>query len=182
LAAIRPLVKQPVEGFRAPSFSITRAQQWAFAIMARHGIRYDSSVFPYGGHPDYGIADAPRAIHEIEPGVLEFPMACATVGGRRVPVGGGGYFRIYPYALTRRLLRRQNAEGLPFSFYLHPWEVDPGQPRVDTGSRTRALRHYHGLARTEGKLERLLSDFSFSTMADVLGIEPASDELRRHAG
>lgn len=174
LDTIRALVDQPVIGYRAPSFSITSAQAWAFPILAGNGIRYDSSVFPFGGHPDYGIADAPLGIHETGAGVLEFPMTCVPVAGRRVPVGGGGYFRHYPYALTRLLLRRHNAAGRPFAFYVHPWELDPDQPRVSPGRGPGALlrrqRHYHGLATTEGRLERLLAEFAFTTMADLLDI------------
>lgn len=168
LTTLRELTDQPVEGFRAPSFSITGAQSWAWSIMHAHGITYDSSIFPFGGHPDYGIADAPLGIHAVADGIMEFPMACAEIGPRRVPTGGGGYFRLLPYALTRNLMRRCNAAGRPVSFYIHPWELDPGQPRIDTGSRTRQLRHYANLGRTERRLERLLGDFAFTTVRNVL--------------
>lgn len=180
LDTIRDLVAQPVIGYRAPSFSITREQYWAFAIMARHGLLYDSSIFPFGGHPDYGVPDAPREIHELPAGMLEFPMACPEVFGRRVPVGGGGYFRIYPYRLTRALMRRQNAAGLPVSFYIHPWELDPGQPRLlNDAPRAKRLRHYTNLHRTESRLRRLLRDFRFETMAAVLDL---GDDSVRAAG
>lgn len=172
LAVLRNLSTRPVVGYRAPSFSVTRATTWAFEIMARHGITYDSSIFPIGGHPDYGINDAPRGIHEIQPDMLEFPMAAVEVAGRRVPTGGGGYFRLLPYAVTRALMRRHNRHGYPVSFYLHPWEIDPDQPRINAGSRQRTFRHYRNLDRTERRLVRLLADFRFGTMQQVLGIAP----------
>jgi len=175
LEAISPLAGQPVRGYRAPSFSITREQYWAFEIMGRHGLDYDSSVFPYGAHPDYGVPDAPRGIHSLPGGLREFPMTCVDVLGRRIPAGGGGYFRIYPYSLTRSLLRRQNRQGLPFSFYIHPWELDPGQPRVlDDAPRLKRFRHYYNLQHTEARLEQLLADFRFGTMREVLESTPVS--------
>ncbi|MBC7643954.1 MAG: DUF3473 domain-containing protein [Thermoleophilia bacterium] len=172
LATLRALTDQPVEGFRAPSFSITRAQSWVWPIMRANGITYDSSIFPFGGHPDYGIADAPLEQHVVAEGITEFPMACAEIGSHRVPTGGGGYFRLLPYVVTRNLMRRCNAAGRPVSFYIHPWELDPGQPRVATGSRVKQLRHYANLGRTEQRLERLLEDFAFTTMRDLLAASP----------
>lgn len=169
LTVLRDIVDQPVIGFRAPSFSITTETSWAFDIMAELGIRYDSSIFPFGGHPDYGIADAPLTPWVTESGVIEFPMAVTTYGRRRVPTGGGGYFRLLPYGVTRSLMRRVNRGGRSVPFYIHPWELDPGQPRVDLGSRTKSLRHYTNLASTDRRLERLLTDFRFTSMDALLG-------------
>jgi polysaccharide deacetylase family protein (PEP-CTERM system associated) len=161
----------PVTGYRAASFSITRQSLWALDTLIDLGFEYDSSVFPIV-HDRYGIPGAAR-----EPGpiaapsgrtLVEFPMSAASFGGVRVPVSGGGYFRLLPYAVTRAGLRQINErDGQPFTFYLHPWEVDPGQPRVKVGLFSR-FRHYNNLHKCEGRLRRLLGEFSFSTMRDVL--------------
>jgi polysaccharide deacetylase family protein (PEP-CTERM system associated) len=154
---------QPVRGFRAPSFSVTRKTLWAADILKESGIRYDSSVFPVGFHPDYGIADAELQPYELAEGLTELPMSVAEVFGRKVPCCGGGYFRLYPYSVTRWLMRRCNAQGRPVMFYLHPWELDPGQPRVAGLSWSKRFRHYNNLDKTEERLERLLDDFSFTS-------------------
>lgn len=161
----------PVSGYRAASFSITRESLWALDVLIDLGFEYDSSVFPIV-HDRYGIPGAAR-----EPGVIvapskralvEFPMSAASFAGVRVPVSGGGYFRLLPYAVTRAGLRQINERaGQPFTFYLHPWELDPGQPRVKVGLLSR-FRHYNNLHKCEGRLRRLLDDFSFSTMRHVL--------------
>jgi polysaccharide deacetylase family protein (PEP-CTERM system associated) len=160
-----------VTGYRAASFSITRQSLWALDVLIDLGFEYDSSVFPIR-HDRYGIPGAAR-----EPGVIkapsgrtlvEFPMSAASFAGVRVPVSGGGYFRLLPYAVTRAGLRQINERtGQPFTFYLHPWEVDPAQPRVKV-SLLSAFRHYNNLHKCEIRLRRLLRDFSFSTMRDVL--------------
>jgi len=160
--------EQPMRGFRAPSFTITKqTAPWALDILARHGIEYDSSVFPIGLHPDYGIPDSPLGIHAITPSLTEVPLSCAVVLGKKIPCSGGGYFRIFPYAVTRRLIRRCNRQGRPVIFYLHPWEVDPGQPRVKL-PWTRRFRHYCNLKRTERRLGRLLRDFQFTSIRNLL--------------
>jgi polysaccharide deacetylase family protein (PEP-CTERM system associated) len=161
----------PVTGYRAASFSITRQSLWALDVLIDLGFEYDSSVFPIH-HDRYGIPGAAR-----EPGMIkapsgrtlvEFPMSAASFGGVRVPVSGGGYFRLLPYAVTRAGLRQINERtGQPFTFYLHPWEVDPGQPRLKVSAFSR-FRHYNNLHKCEGRLRRLLGEFSFSTMRDVL--------------
>ena len=158
---------QPVLGFRAPSFSLTAQTLWAVSILQEAGLRYDSSVFPVGFHPDYGMVDADLEPHPLADGLTELPMGVVEVLGRRVPCSGGGYFRLFPYELTRRLMRRCNAQGRSVMFYLHPWELDPDQPRVPGMSWSTRFRHYNNLERTEERLERLLGDFSF-TSARVL--------------
>jgi polysaccharide deacetylase family protein (PEP-CTERM system associated) len=163
LEVLARCTSRPVRGFRAPSFSITRKTWWAVEILRSCGIRYDSSIFPIGFHPDYGIPDAPLSAHLLPEGVFELPMSCAEVFGRKVPCSGGGYFRLLPYVATRALMRRCNRQGRPVIFYLHPWEVDPEQPRVELPAVKR-FRHYQNLDRTAERLERLLQDFQFTSV------------------
>jgi polysaccharide deacetylase family protein (PEP-CTERM system associated) len=155
--------KQSVRGFRAPSFSITRKTWWALDILRSAGLSYDSSIFPVGFHPDYGIPDFPLNAHSLPEGPFELPMSCAEVFGRKVPCSGGGYFRLFPYAATRALMRRCNQQGRPVIFYLHPWEIDPEQPRVSMPA-LRKFRHYHNLELTLRRLDRLLTDFRFTSI------------------
>jgi polysaccharide deacetylase family protein (PEP-CTERM system associated) len=160
-----------VTGYRAASFSITQQSLWALDGLIDLGFEYDSSVFPIH-HDRYGIPGARR-----EPGLItapsgralvEFPMSAASFLGVRVPVSGGGYFRLLPYPVTRAGLRQINERtGQPFTFYLHPWEVDPGQPRLEVKWFSR-FRHYNNLHKCESRLRKLLGEFSFSTMRDVL--------------
>ena len=167
LAILRQASGQPVTGFRAPSFSVTRRTLWSYEIMAKHGIKYDSSVFPIGFHPDYGIRHAPLTAYRATDAIIELPVSCAQVLGCRVPCGGGGYFRIFPYAVTRRLVQRCNSEGRPVVFYVHPWEFDPDQPRMHL-SRLKEMRHYTNLHRTTTRFDRLLGDFDFGSIRENL--------------
>lgn len=160
-----------VIGYRAASFSITRRSLWALDVLIDQGFKYDSSIFPIR-HDRYGIPGAdPRPAALAAPSgrmLVEFPMSAASYLGIKVPVSGGGYFRLLPYFLTRSGLRQINgAGGRPFAFYLHPWEVDPGQPRVRVGWLSR-LRHYTNLRRCESRLRRLLEEFHFAPMREVL--------------
>jgi polysaccharide deacetylase family protein (PEP-CTERM system associated) len=157
-------VAQPVLGFRAPSFSVTRRTPWAAQVLRDNGLRYDSSVFPSGMNPDYGIPDAPLEPYALAEGLIEIPLSCATVAGRRIPCSGGGYFRQYPYTLTRTLMRNCNSKGRPVIFYIHPWEIDPGQPRVSDLPLSRRIRHYRNLEKTEERLDRLMQDFRFTSI------------------
>ena len=168
LTATRECVQQPIRGFRAPSFTITNKTLWAFDVLTKHGITYDSSIFPISGHPDYGIGDAPLTIHK-RGAVTEVPMSVAEVFGKRIPCSGGGYFRVFPYALTRYLMRACNRQGRPVIFYLHPWEVDPGQPRRKL-SWSKSFRHYFNLDQTLARLDHLLSDFEFVPIKEVVGL------------
>jgi polysaccharide deacetylase family protein (PEP-CTERM system associated) len=161
-----------VLGFRAPSFSVTESTRWALDALLEAGYQYDSSVFPVR-HPDYGMPAAPDEIHRIEAPsgrtIVEFPMTVARFLGRAVPVAGGGYFRLLPYGVTRWGLRQVNRRGRPGVFYLHPWELDPDQPDLrDRASRIGALRHYTGLKKTALRLRRLLTQFRFTSLQDVL--------------
>jgi polysaccharide deacetylase family protein (PEP-CTERM system associated) len=156
------LTGQPVLGYRAPNFSIVEGQEWAFEILAEEGYRYDASVFPGRagaiGRPGLQKMACTAGV------LLEVAMTPATIGGLRIPAAGGAWFRLLPYALTARALRQASAAGSPGVFYIHPWEVDPDQPRLRVNARTR-IRHYGGLARTEARLTRLLSEFSFTSIA-----------------
>ena len=158
-----------VIGFRAPSFTIVERTMWALPILERHGFKYDSSMMPVGFHPDYGVPDGPLDPFMVTAGMHEFPLTCVELFGTRVPCCGGAYFRLLPYAFTRYGIERCHAAGRPVVFYLHPWELDPGQPRVKL-PLTKRIRHYHGLAGTEHKLERLLTDFRFTTIRETLGL------------
>jgi len=165
---LEDLVGEPVIAYRAPSFSITRDSLWALDVLIDEGFLYDSSIYPTH-HDRYGLPGAPPRPHRLvraEGEIREFPLAVYRRLGYPLPVGGGGYFRLYPYALTRHGLRTINAEGRPFAVYLHPWEFDPDQPRLAPG-RLGAFRHYVGLRRTEGRLARLLRDFAFGTLTEA---------------
>jgi len=160
-----------VIGYRAPTFSVMRETLWSLSVLYEAGFRYDSSIFPIV-HDRYGIPDAPRFPHRLKTlnggDLIEFPMSTVLMLGRRVPVGGGGYFRIMPYSLTRRALRRINArDRQPAMVYLHPWELDPDQPRLPVGPLTR-FRHLVNVGKTEARLVRLLGDFAFAPAAEVL--------------
>lgn len=163
-----------VLGFRAPTFSVTRKTLWAVDVLKSRGLAYDSSVFPIGIHPDYGIADAPLTPHQYPNGIWELPMSCAEIFGKRIPCSGGGYFRLFPYPVMRALLRRTNTQGRSVVFYLHPWEIDPEQPRVDALPRMKRFRHYNNLERTYARLERLLRDFRFTSARRLLRLEPTT--------
>ena len=162
-------VQQDIIGFRAPSFTMVEGTKWALPILERYGIKYDSSVFPVGFHPDYGIGDAPLAPYKITDGLYEFPLSCVELLGRRFPCSGGGYFRIFPYAYTKYCIGKCNALGRPVVFYVHPWELDAEQPRVKL-PWLKSFRHYHNLKKVEARLDRLLGDFQFTTVRNVLGL------------
>jgi len=169
LEVIGGLIKGRIYGFRAPHFTITSKTLWALDTLARHGIQYDSSVFPLSFHPDYGIPDSDLTIFKITPGMIEVPLSVVDYFGNRIPCAGGGYFRLFPYGLTKHLLARCNREGRPIVFYLHPWELDPDQPRINLPFHNR-IRHYYNLERVEYRLNKLLEDFSFTNIREVIGL------------
>jgi polysaccharide deacetylase family protein (PEP-CTERM system associated) len=171
IGVLEDLGQQPVLGYRAPFFSITDASLWALDVLAEEGIRYDSSIFPVR-NPRYGIVGAPRWPHSIETAggaVREFPISTWDVRGRRIPIAGGAYFRIWPYRVTKRGFGAINREGRPAVFYLHPWEVDPEHPRIPLPRRI-GITHYVNLKATSRRLERLLRDFAFAPMKVVLDV------------
>jgi len=160
-----------VRGYRAASYSITRESEWALDVLLDAGFTYDSSIFPVR-HDRYGIPDADVLPHRIrqsaQGGLVEFPLTTKSIGRWRLPIAGGGYFRLFPYAFTRWALGSINqVEQRPFIFYLHPWEIDPDQPRI-RASRLSKFRHYNNLNRCRGRLESLLNDFRFATVQSVL--------------
>lgn len=156
-------------GFRAPSFTMVKStKDWALPILEKYGFKYDSSVFPVGFHPDYGMVESPLSPYKITENLHEFPMSCLEVFGKRFPFSGGGYFRLFPYAYTKYCMQKVNAQGRPAVFYLHPWELDPGQPRVKNLSLSQKLRHYRNIDQTELRLDKLLGDFEFTTIREVL--------------
>lgn len=170
-AQIEAVVGQPVIGYRAPNFSIGRAQSWAYEILAEEGFSYDSSLYPIH-HDRYGQPDAPRFPYQIwrsgSASLTEFPIGTTRLLGMNLPIGGGGFFRLLPYGLSRRGIRRVNVrEQQPVMFYLHPWELDPDQPRPPMDWRNR-FRHYVGVEKEAGKLSRLLGQFRFGTAREFL--------------
>jgi polysaccharide deacetylase family protein (PEP-CTERM system associated) len=161
---------QVVAGYRAPSFSITKASLWALDVLVEEGYTYDASIFPIR-HDRYGIPDAPRHPHTLARAggtLAEAPPSTVRLGAVNLPVAGGGYFRLLPYAWTRWGIRRVNEhERQPAVFYLHPWEIDPDQPRLDASAVSR-FRHYRNLHKTEGRLRQLLKDFRFGPLGPRL--------------
>ncbi len=160
-----------VRGYRAPTFSIDARNPWAFEVLADQGYAYSSSVYPVR-HDLYGMPDAPRGPHRVGGGrLLELPMTTLRLGGRNLPFSGGGYFRLMPYRVFRAGLRRVGAERARGVFYTHPWEIDPGQPRVAAAPRLAQFRHTVNLGRTAGRVRRLLSDFAWDRMDRVFAAE-----------
>ena len=154
----------PVRGYRAASFSISHGTWWAFEELAAAGYRYSSSVSPFK-HDHYGVPDAPRFLINPNPSIAEVPITTVELMGRRLPCGGGGFFRLLPYRWSRWAIRRVNRrEAAPAVFYFHPWEIDPGQPRVKQASLRSRFRHYVNLGAMSGKLERLLCDFRWGRL------------------
>jgi len=172
-ALLEDISGQAVVGYRAPSFSIGYGNLWAFDVLQDAGYRYSSSVYPVQ-HDHYGMPDAPRFPHAVRPGLIEIPVTTTRLLGRNLPAGGGGYFRLAPYALSRWALRRVNRiDQRPAIFYMHPWEIDPGQPRVAGTSLKTRFRHYVNLDRTEARLGRLLNDFRWGRVDKVFPLAAA---------
>lgn len=164
---LEQIIGEKILGYRAPSYSITMKSLWALDILEELGFEYDSSIFPVH-HDNYGIPDAPRfKYHHSKQNLIEYPISTAKVLGYNVPVAGGGYFRLFPYWLTKKLLNIINdQEKQPFMFYLHPWEIDPGQPRVNNSKMLSKFRHYNNLNKTKERLEKLLNDFKFGSITE----------------
>jgi polysaccharide deacetylase family protein (PEP-CTERM system associated) len=159
-----------VDGYRAPSFSVTAQSLWALDVLIEEGFRYDASIFPIR-HDRYGIPSSPRHPYVVRRQggeLLEVPGSTIRVAGANVPIAGGGYFRILPYGWTRWGIARLNTiEQRPAIFYIHPWELDPDQPRLPA-SRFGRFRHYRNLRQTERRLRALLGEFKFGTIASLL--------------
>lgn len=164
-------IQSPVHGYRGASFSVTKQSTWALDILVELGFSYDSSIFPTH-HDRYGLPGISPFPHRLTtPGnqtLIEFPMSTIGILGYRLPVSGGGYFRLYPYRFMRTALKHINLRHKqPFVFYLHPWEIDPAQPRIN-GSWLSRFRHYNNLAKCQARLDRLVADFRFATIRTVL--------------
>ena len=164
---LEDLAGTPVLGYRAPSFSIGLGNLWAFDALLQSGYRYSSSIYPIA-HDHYGMPDAPRFAHKTGCGLLEIPITTLRMFNKNLPSSGGGYFRLLPYAMSRWMLRRVNAQDHESTiFYFHPWEIDEEQPRINgIDARTR-FRHYVNIDRNEAKLKRLLGDFRWGRMDDI---------------
>ena len=157
----------PVQGYRAPSFSIGHGNLWAFDCLQAAGYRYSSSIYPIK-HDHYGMPDAPRFVHSVRDGLIEVPVTTVRLGGRNLPSSGGGWFRLFPYALSRWMIRRVNVQDQAAAiFYFHPWEIDHQQPRVPGINFKTRFRHYVNLDRTERRLAALLKDFRWGRMDDI---------------
>ena len=168
---LEDILGEPVVGYRAPSFTIMEDTVWALRTLVEEGYVYDSSIFPVW-HDRYGLHGANPYCHRLMTAagpIWEVPPSTLPVGNMRLPVAGGGYFRLWPYRLLRRWLRKIELSGHPLVVYLHPWEIDPEQPRVRAALLSRC-RHYLNLHKTEGRLVQLLQDFRFGSIADT--IEP----------
>jgi polysaccharide deacetylase family protein (PEP-CTERM system associated) len=167
---LEDIIQAPVIGYRAASYSITGRSLWALDIIADAGFEYDSSIFPVR-HDRYGIPDASVYPHRMKTPngswLVEFPLSTSRIFGLRLPVAGGGYFRLYPYTITKAGLNQINRSQKPFIFYLHPWEIDTEQPKISAGWKSR-FRHYNNLDKCEHRLERLMNDFKFGTAVGVL--------------
>ena len=159
---------KPVYGFRAPDFSITTASLWALDILMESGFHYDSSIYPIGIHDVYGIEGTKPYIHALPNGLIEFPPSTVSCFGKRVPVGGGGYFRLYPTFVTKLCISQMNQLGQPCMFYIHPYEVGPIIPRVGGLSSYRKFRHYHNCGNGSQRLKKILRAFRFGPAFDVL--------------
>ncbi len=164
---LREITGKDVMGYRAPSFSITPQSVWAVDVLRDLGFIYDSSIFPTSLHHRYGYSGASRFPFRHANGLIEMPLSTVRLPGMNLPLAGGGYFRLYPYALFRYLCRSLNRQGRAVMFYLHPWELDPGQPKMDIG-RSYRFRHYVNLGATEKRLKKLLVDFRFAPLGELV--------------
>lgn len=167
LNLLEDLTGEKVIGYRAPSFSIGKTNEWAFELLVELGLKYSSSTYPIE-HDLYGTPDWPRFAYNRPEGILEIPIPTLRKDDKNQGIGGGGFFRLYPYWLSKKRIERFMAEeNAPYSFYFHPWEIDPDQPRVKGAPLLSKFRHYVNLSRMEKKLIRLLDDYQWSSMKDI---------------
>ncbi|NDW21624.1 XrtA system polysaccharide deacetylase [Alteromonas hispanica] len=160
-----------LKGYRAPSFSINDSNTWAYDILKDLGFTYSSSTYPIN-HDLYGVPEWPRFKYTRDNGLVEIPIPTIIKKGTNVGIGGGGYFRLYPYWLSRRrIIEFMQAESAPYSFYFHPWEIDAQQPRFDKAPWKSKIRHYINLSKMEGKIEKLIKDFNWVTMQEAYEIK-----------
>ncbi|WP_420933493.1 XrtA system polysaccharide deacetylase [Alteromonas sp. A081] len=160
-----------LKGYRAPSFSINDSNTWAYDILKDLGFTYSSSTYPIS-HDLYGVPEWPRFKYQRDNGLIEIPIPTIRKKDTNVGIGGGGYFRLYPYWLSkRRISEFMKTESAPYSFYFHPWEIDAQQPKFDNAPWKSKVRHYINLSKMEGKVVKLLNDFNWVTMQDAYEIE-----------
>jgi len=158
---------QAIVGYRAPSFSVNDSNTWVYEVLTELGFEYSSSTYPIE-HDLYGVPKWPRFKYQRPEGIIEIPVPTMRKNEKNTGIGGGGYFRLYPYWLSKRRIDNYlNTEKQPYSFYFHPWEIDPEQPRVDGASVKSRLRHYLNLSSMEGKVAQLLEDYQWDTMKSV---------------
>jgi polysaccharide deacetylase family protein (PEP-CTERM system associated) len=164
---LEDLAGKAVLGYRAPSFSIGVQNMWAFDVLARAGYRYSSSIYPIK-HDHYGMPDSPRFAYRLGCGLLEIPVTTLRVMNRNLPSSGGGYFRLLPYGVSKWMIGKVNRDDRESAiFYFHPWEIDPGQPRIPGIDGKTRFRHYVNLPRNEAKLRALLRDFRWGRMDEI---------------
>jgi polysaccharide deacetylase family protein (PEP-CTERM system associated) len=170
-AILEDLTGSEVIGYRAASYSIVKSSLWAIDILCQAGFKYDSSIFPIH-HDRYGIPGSPTQPYllETEEGnqLIEVPLSTERFMGQVIPIAGGGYFRLYPYWLSRLLYQKRIRNQKPFVFYLHPWEIDPEQPKFKNVGLLSRFRHYNNLGRCENRLKKLLKEFAFGTMNEYV--------------
>ena len=177
LDVLEEILQVPITGYRAPFFSITGEEEWAFDVLMEAGIDYDSSVFPVYNYR-YGIPSAPRWIYQARKGLTEFPLSTYRIGRCNFPLGGGAYFRIFPYNFTRFAMHQINASQKAVVFYIHPWELDPEHPRLELPRRI-GLTHYWNLDGVGKRIRKMLSEFSFTSMCKVLEMHYHALEIPR---
>lgn len=166
---IEDIIEEPVTGYRAPSFSITKESLWAIDVLVEEGYKYDSSISPIY-HDKGGLPKAKRYPYKISKNgscMWEIPISTLKIFGHNIPFSGGGYFRLLPYGLIKRGIKNINKENKPVIVYLHPWELDPDQPRINAGVLNN-FRHYVNISKTENKLKQLLKDFKFTTINEYI--------------
>jgi len=167
---LEDICQQPVIGYRAATYSITERSLWAMDILVEEGFQYDSSIFPMR-HDNYGIPDINPAPHIYQTNsgpIAEMPISVLKYKQLTIPVAGGGYFRLWPYAFTRWALNQITKHGDEFVFYIHPWEIDPEQPRIENAGLLSRFRHYNNLGKCHSRLEKLFQDFDFDTLRNLL--------------
>ncbi|MCX7735552.1 MAG: polysaccharide deacetylase family protein [Candidatus Kapabacteria bacterium] len=169
LEAIDKAIGKPVKGFRAPCFSVTNKNLWVFDVLKENGFIYDSSIFPFGDYPNEARNQKDNNFFKLKNGLIEFPIKAIYLGGVTIPLGGGGYFRLYPYSFFKKKALELNSKSEILNFYIHPWEIDEDQPKLNINPLAK-FKHYINLDKTYSRLEKLLSDFHFTSFEDYCSI------------
>lgn len=167
---IEQITNEKPVAFRAPAFSLTADTAWATDQLAKAGYKIDSSVFPINVHPEYGMPDTPLSPYMIAPSLLEVPLSCVDIGKFKIPMSGGAYFRLLPYSIYKKLVKKLEQQGRTLNFYIHPWELDCNIPHIQGLSFQRRFRHYTSLSKVAAKLTKLLDDFEFGSLSAAFQI------------